>query len=103
MSDKENLPNINTDLSEKYSKKIDTSLNEDIVQDLKNQDVNILHSPKSLSNKENSTSQDFINETINQLCNIYLEEEKKGNYDTSILSSIEQYLLSKQQNPEEMG
>ncbi|CAG8572185.1 11231_t:CDS:1, partial [Gigaspora rosea] len=53
MSDKENLPNIITDLSEKYSKKIDTSLNEDIVQDLKNPDVNILHSPKSLSNKEN--------------------------------------------------
>ncbi|CAG8531641.1 16249_t:CDS:2 [Cetraspora pellucida] len=92
-------PNICNDLYEKFSEKPDTLLNEDIIQDSKNRVINILESPQLLSYKVNNSSQDFINETIKQLCNLYIEEEKKGNYDTSILSSIEQYLISKQQNP----
>ncbi|CAG8533475.1 4592_t:CDS:2 [Cetraspora pellucida] len=47
-------------------------------------------------------SQVFLNKVIDELCNVYNKEVMKGNPISSILYSIEQYFINKQQNPEEI-
>ncbi|RIB29345.1 hypothetical protein C2G38_2155598 [Gigaspora rosea] len=45
-------------------------------------------------------SQDFLNEVVKEMCNLYNEEKLKGKYSRSILYTIEQFLLKKKQNPD---
>ncbi|CAG8679781.1 7000_t:CDS:1, partial [Cetraspora pellucida] len=47
-------------------------------------------------------SQVFLNKVIDELCNVYNEEVMKGNPISSILYSINQYFINKQQIPEEI-
>ncbi|CAG8752449.1 13601_t:CDS:1, partial [Racocetra fulgida] len=47
-------------------------------------------------------SQNFLNQIIKELCDLYSKEIMKGNDDDSILHSITNYLANKQQIPEEI-
>ncbi|CAG8565342.1 1078_t:CDS:2, partial [Scutellospora calospora] len=44
----------------------------------------------------------LINKTIEELCILHKEEEKKGNYATTILNKIEKHLENKQFKPEDI-
>ncbi|CAG8486361.1 23023_t:CDS:2 [Cetraspora pellucida] len=47
-------------------------------------------------------SQDFLNNVIEELCNVYNKEVIKGNLIDSILHSINQHFTNKKQNPKEI-
>ncbi|CAG8593051.1 8123_t:CDS:2, partial [Scutellospora calospora] len=56
---------------------------------------------KNLS-EECSVKDDIINRIIEELCDLHKEEEEKGNYATTILNLIENYLANKQLKPEDI-
>ncbi|CAG8580742.1 6262_t:CDS:1, partial [Scutellospora calospora] len=74
------------------------NLSDCVVQNFKTCSTNTSQSPQ-LYSSNNNTSQDFMNEIIEKLCNLCIEEEKKGNLATSILNSIENYLLNERLEP----
>src|SRR5690349_18742320 len=45
-------------------------------------------------------SQDFLDEIIKEMYKLYNEEKLKGKWDSSILDTLEQFLIKKRQNPE---
>ncbi|RIB22251.1 hypothetical protein C2G38_2296336 [Gigaspora rosea] len=48
---------------------------------------------------ENNKSYDFVNEIIEEMCNLYDNERLKGKDNHSILETLEQFLANKKQNP----
>ncbi|CAG8606723.1 4255_t:CDS:1, partial [Scutellospora calospora] len=48
----------------------------------------------------NNNSQDFLNEIVKELCNLYNEESSKYKSDELILEILEQFLAEKNQNPD---
>ncbi|RIB29691.1 hypothetical protein C2G38_2154612 [Gigaspora rosea] len=50
-------------------------------------------------NKFQNFSQKFLNEIVKEMCDLYNEEKLKGKYSSSILDTIDQFLMEKRQNP----
>src|SRR5260364_390129 len=48
---------------------------------------------------ENNKSHNFINEIIEEMCNLYDNEKLKGRDEHSILETLEQFLANIKQNP----
>ncbi|RIB23821.1 hypothetical protein C2G38_783273 [Gigaspora rosea] len=44
---------------------------------------------------ENNKSNDFVNEIIKEMCNLYINESLKGKDEHSILETLEQFLVNK--------
>ncbi|CAG8480326.1 22478_t:CDS:2 [Cetraspora pellucida] len=45
---------------------------------------------------------DLLNQTIEDLCNLYDEEEMKGNYAASVLNLMDQFLATRNLKPEDL-
>ncbi|CAG8517146.1 1175_t:CDS:2 [Scutellospora calospora] len=76
------------------------SLDKHIFKASENQNSNTFHS--SYSFLDDGGYRNILNQAVEELCNLYDEEEMKGNYAASVLNLMDKFLASRQLKPEEL-